>query len=315
MVVYFRAAVREVARQPREGLISALLTAEIEGDRLSEEEVIANTIVTMVGGQETTTNLIGNGMLSLLRHRDQLEKLREDLSLIPSAVEELLRYESPSQHTASLAPEDVELGGKNIRKRQEQETEQRVQYANSTLIKALLQVIDNFERALAVDPARTDSASILKGLQIVHECMYGSGYGYVAELIGGGRTNVTELHNQRNPLFGGISPEPIRPNIDSALTVMKVGGQDLCICTDGDADRVGHGHDHRERRQVGERQCHDQRHQRQRGAHSRRGQRQERPGDHPAHEIGRQHVYGAGWNKAHRRADQGCSSTSKGRNP
>ncbi len=77
------------------------------------------------------------------------------------------------------------------------------------------------------------------GLRILHECMYGSGYGYVADLIGGGRTGVTELHNQRNPLFGGISPEPIRPNIDSAIAVMKVGGQDLCICTDGDADRVG----------------------------------------------------------------------------
>jgi phosphomannomutase len=69
--------------------------------------------------------------------------------------------------------------------------------------------------------------------------MYGSGYGYIAELIGGGRTTVTELHNQRNPLFGGVSPEPIRPNIDLAIAFMKVGGQDLCICTDGDADRVG----------------------------------------------------------------------------
>jgi len=118
MIAYFRSAVREATRHPREGLISALLTAEIDGDRLNEEEVIANTIVTMVGGQETTTNLIGNGLLSLLRHRDQLEKLRADLSLIPSAVEELLRYESPSQHTARLAPEDVELGGKLIRKRQ-----------------------------------------------------------------------------------------------------------------------------------------------------------------------------------------------------
>jgi cytochrome P450 len=87
-------------------------------DSLTEEEVIANTIVTMVGGQETTTNLIGNGILTLLRHRDQLEKLRADLSLIPSAVEELLRYESPSQHTARLAPDDVMLGGKLIRKRQ-----------------------------------------------------------------------------------------------------------------------------------------------------------------------------------------------------
>ena len=77
------------------------------------------------------------------------------------------------------------------------------------------------------------------GLRIVHECMYGSGYGYIAEMTGGGRTTVTELHNQRNPLFGGLNPEPIPPNIDSTIAVMKAGGQDLCICTDGDADRVG----------------------------------------------------------------------------
>jgi cytochrome P450 len=118
MSAYFRAAVRDQREHPREGLINALLTAEAEGDRLTEEEVVANTIVTMVGGQETTTNLIGNGILSLLRHPDQLERLRNDLSLIPSAVEELLRYESPSQHTARLAPHDVVLGGKMIRKRQ-----------------------------------------------------------------------------------------------------------------------------------------------------------------------------------------------------
>jgi hypothetical protein len=118
MVAYFRAAIREHKQHPRDGLISAFLTTEIDGDRFSEEEVIANTIVTMVGGQETTTNLIGNGILSLLRNPDQLEKLRSNLSLISSAVEELLRYESPSQHTARLAPEDVLLGGKTIRKRQ-----------------------------------------------------------------------------------------------------------------------------------------------------------------------------------------------------
>jgi hypothetical protein len=118
MVAYFQAAVREQRVHPREGLISAFLTAEIDGDRLNEEEVIANTIVTMVGGQETTTNLIGNGILTLLRHPDQLEKLRADLSLIPSAVEELLRYESPSQHTARLAPSDLELGNRQIRQRQ-----------------------------------------------------------------------------------------------------------------------------------------------------------------------------------------------------
>src|SRR6266513_5540406 len=104
--------------RPQGGLISSLMNAEIQGDRLSEDEVIANCILTMVGGQETTTNLIGNGVLSLLRNPDQLQKLRDDLSLIPSAVEELLRYEAPSQHTARLAPEDVELGGKHIRKNQ-----------------------------------------------------------------------------------------------------------------------------------------------------------------------------------------------------
>ncbi|HWC20044.1 MAG TPA: cytochrome P450, partial [Terriglobales bacterium] len=115
---YFRAAVREQRLRPRDGLVSSLLNAEVNGDKFTEDEVIANCIVTMVGGQETTTNLIGNGVLSLLRNPDQLDKLRSDLSLIPSAVEEMLRYESPSQHTARLAPEDTTLGGKRITKRQ-----------------------------------------------------------------------------------------------------------------------------------------------------------------------------------------------------
>jgi pimeloyl-[acyl-carrier protein] synthase len=118
MTAYFRLKIREQRDQPREGLVHALSTAEVDGDRLTEEEVIANCIVTMVGGQETTTNLIGNGVLALLRHPAELEKLRGDPSLIPSAVEELLRYDSPSQHTARLAPQDTELGGRQIRERQ-----------------------------------------------------------------------------------------------------------------------------------------------------------------------------------------------------
>jgi len=115
---YFRSAMREQTSHPREGLVQAMMSAEIEGARFTEEEIIANLIVTMVGGLETTTNLIGNGVLTLLRHPVELDRLRADSSLIPSAVEELLRYESPSQHTARLAPSDVELGGKQIRKRQ-----------------------------------------------------------------------------------------------------------------------------------------------------------------------------------------------------
>lgn len=118
MSAYFLAAVHDCQKHPREGLISALVAAELDGDRLTEEEVVANAILIMVGGQETTTNLIGNGLLTLLRHPNQLEKLRADLSLMPSAVEELLRYECPSQQTTRLALEDTELGGKLIRKGQ-----------------------------------------------------------------------------------------------------------------------------------------------------------------------------------------------------
>jgi pimeloyl-[acyl-carrier protein] synthase len=117
MQEYFRAAIREQERLPREGLIHSLMTAEVDGARLTEEEIIANTIVTMVGGQETTTNLIGNGMLTLLRNPTALTQLRDDPAIIETAVEELLRYESPSQHTARIAPEDCELGGKRIKKR------------------------------------------------------------------------------------------------------------------------------------------------------------------------------------------------------
>jgi len=118
MSVYFRSAIQRMKTEPREGLINSFMTAEIEGDRLTEDEIIANCILTMVGGQETTTNLIGNGVLSLMRNPDQLQKLRDNLTLIPSAVEELLRYESPSQHTARICPQDTELGGKQIRKGQ-----------------------------------------------------------------------------------------------------------------------------------------------------------------------------------------------------
>lgn len=118
MTAYFLEAMHEQRLHPRAGLVSALMNAEIDGDRLSEEEVVANCIVTMVGGQETTTNLIGNGVLSLLRTPNELDRLRQDTTLIPSAVEELLRYESPSQHTARIAPADLELGGRLIRKGQ-----------------------------------------------------------------------------------------------------------------------------------------------------------------------------------------------------
>ncbi|HEY4007086.1 MAG TPA: cytochrome P450 [Pseudonocardia sp.] len=115
---YFQDAIHERRRYPKDGLIQSLMSAHADGDRLTDDEIVANCIVTMVGGLETTTNLIGNGALALLRNADKLAELRADRALIPDAVEELLRYESPSQLTARIAPGDVLLGGKQIRERQ-----------------------------------------------------------------------------------------------------------------------------------------------------------------------------------------------------
>jgi cytochrome P450 len=117
MTGYFRHALHRPG-QPANGLLHALTTAVVDGDRLAEDEVVANAILTLVGGLETTTNLIANGLASLLAHPEQWQCLRDDPALVESAVEELLRFESPIQHTARLAPDDTELGGKVVRRRQ-----------------------------------------------------------------------------------------------------------------------------------------------------------------------------------------------------
>ncbi len=113
---YFQTVLDEQRDHPQEGLISTLMAAEVDGNRLTDEEVIANVILVLVGGLEETTNLIGNGMLVLLRNPDSLAQLRDDPSIAQAAVEELLRYEPPTQHTGRIAPEDVVMGGQTIRK-------------------------------------------------------------------------------------------------------------------------------------------------------------------------------------------------------
>ncbi|HEY2861493.1 MAG TPA: cytochrome P450 [Terracidiphilus sp.] len=113
---YIRARMEEQRRHPSAGLISALMEMVVDGHRLSEEEVVANTIITLIGGHETTTNLIASGFLTLIRHPDALHQLVANPEIAASAVEELLRYESPVQHTARIAPGDMTLGEKTILK-------------------------------------------------------------------------------------------------------------------------------------------------------------------------------------------------------
>jgi cytochrome P450 len=101
-------------REPADDLLSALIAAEEEGDRLSPEELEDQVALLYVAGHETTVNLIGNGTLALLRHPDQLALLRDDPALIGNGVEELLRYDSPVQFTRRIALEELELGGQRI---------------------------------------------------------------------------------------------------------------------------------------------------------------------------------------------------------
>jgi cytochrome P450 len=108
---YLRALFEEKHANPRDDLVSALVRAEEAGDKLSEDELLGMVFLLLVAGHETTVNLIGNGMLALLQHPDQLRKLREDPSLIKPAVEELLRYDGPVEtSTERFAREDVAIG-------------------------------------------------------------------------------------------------------------------------------------------------------------------------------------------------------------
>jgi len=113
---YVAERMEEERRQPTNGLIYALMTSEVDGQRLTDEEVIVNTIITLIGGHETTTNLIASGFLTLLRDPVSFAQLRDHPEITPSAVEELLRFESPVQHTARIAPDDMQLSGKTIKK-------------------------------------------------------------------------------------------------------------------------------------------------------------------------------------------------------
>lgn len=116
---YFRAMADERRREPREDLLTALLAAEQEGDRLSTIEMLSMCNLLLVAGHETTTNLIGNGYLALLQHGDQLEALRGEPGRMGAAVEELLRYDSPVQMTSRFAGEDAAVNGHAVKQHQQ----------------------------------------------------------------------------------------------------------------------------------------------------------------------------------------------------
>jgi pimeloyl-[acyl-carrier protein] synthase len=115
---YFGDLIEHRRQSLRDDLLSALIEAEEGGDRLSEEELLGTALFLLIAGHETTVNLIGNGTLALVKHRDQLERLRDDPSLDRHAVEELLRFDSPVQLTQRITLDEYEIGDITIPKGQ-----------------------------------------------------------------------------------------------------------------------------------------------------------------------------------------------------
>lgn len=113
-VAYFRELVEQRKRRPGDDLISALATAEEQGDRLSMDELIGTIIILIGAGHETTANLVGNGMLALIRNPGTYERFRADPDLLPAVLEEIIRYASPSPGQPRTALEPIEVGGRTI---------------------------------------------------------------------------------------------------------------------------------------------------------------------------------------------------------
>ncbi|MCB9703789.1 MAG: cytochrome P450 [Myxococcales bacterium] len=161
MISFFRRLVAEHRLRPRGDLVDALLAAEAEGDRLSEDEVVSMIFLLLLAGHETTVNLIGNGMLALLEFPEQLDRLRAEPSLIDSAIEELLRYGNPvEQASPRFAREDLEIAGQAIRR--------------GDVVAALVASANRdpaaFERPDELDIGRTPNRHLAFGMGI-HYCL------------------------------------------------------------------------------------------------------------------------------------------------
>ena len=157
---YSRPIIKERREAPQDDIVSALAQAEEEGDRLTERETLNMLRLLLIAGNETTTNLIGNGILALLRHPDQLQRLREDPSLIQAAVDELLRFDSPVQTDFRRVLEDCEVNGFPLRPRDNM----------VLLLGAANRDPDVFENPDRLDVGREDRSHLSFGRGI-HHCL------------------------------------------------------------------------------------------------------------------------------------------------
>jgi cytochrome P450 len=198
---HIRIAIRMRREHPTEDLLSNLLAAAEMDKTLSEDEVVANVILLLAAGHKTTANLIGNGILALLQNPSELQRLRDDTSLILSAVEELLRYESPVQFTTRLVSEELELGGNWMR------PGHRVRLALGAANRDPTQ----FENPDVLDLSRTNNRHVAFG-HGNHFCLGAQlarvqgqiAIGAVVRRLPGLRLPSTALAWQRNVTFRGL---------------------------------------------------------------------------------------------------------------
>lgn len=160
-VAYLRALAAERRKDLGEDLVSHLVSMrDADGDKLTEDELVTTCILLLNAGHEATVNVSGNGTLALLRHPDQLQRLREDRALLPTAIEEFMRYDSPLQLFERTATEDVEIGGITV--------------ARGEKIAALLGAANRdpavFDAPDTFDVGRTDNGHITFGAGI-HFCI------------------------------------------------------------------------------------------------------------------------------------------------
>ncbi len=161
LTAYFRDLVGVRRRQPSDDLLTAMIVAEEAGDRLTEDELLATCVLLFFAGHETTVNLIGNGMLALLRNPSEQERLRRDPSLMAGAIEEMLRYDSPVQRTGRVVVEDLELNGRFFRQGQ------RV----NMLIGAANRDPDQFADPDRLDVSRANAHQHLSFAAGIHYCV------------------------------------------------------------------------------------------------------------------------------------------------
>ncbi|MBW2279743.1 MAG: cytochrome P450 [Deltaproteobacteria bacterium] len=204
---YFESIAEERRRNPQDDLLSGLLQAEEEGDRLTWDEVVGTLILLLVAGNETTTNLIGNGMLALLRHPEQLEELRGDPGLTENAVEEMLRYDPPVQATSRIALEDVQFDGGTIPKLCE----------TIVLIGSANRDPEQFDAPDAFDLRRTDNRHLSFGFG-VHFCLGSHLARYegrtairaLVDRFPGMKLATDQLEWRKNPILHGLRSLPVR---------------------------------------------------------------------------------------------------------